>query len=285
MNFLISILVAAVSAFLMAVSVRFGLRGVARLDDYFSQKNNSDYEGFQWYYRIPFSIGTIPEYFYALVIAYDNYFKRNWWALKTASFISILVFIATLSNSSGVTAYFSFEFLKEGDFLALFTSGKFVMFMNIIVVLYLSLFVLICIESFRMHGKYAPVRIVAYSILSFFMANLTFLTISIIIFITIVYIIFKIIVFLFTSSRRRRRRRNDYDDEDEDESAGDILGKGLREFKVELYQWEEENANNPKSTYSPENKTEPTKRKRPKITRRRGKTVKNDDEVPRLYPD
>ena len=236
-NILISIVIFAASAFLLAVSIRYGLRGVARLDDYFSQKNNSNYEGFQWYYRIPFSIGVIPEYFYALVIAYDNYFKRNWWALKTASFISVLVFIAGLKSRTAIAAYFSLSFLDEKGLTGFYTSGNFVMFMNIIVVLYVALFVLICIESFRMHGVYAPVRILVYSLLSLMMANFTVITISVIVFVTVVYVIIKVLVFFFTSSRRRRRREDDYEDE---ETAGSILGKGMREFKTELYQWEEE---------------------------------------------
>jgi len=149
MNFLISIILFAVSIFLLAVSIRYGLRGAARLDAYFSQKHNSDYLGFEWYYRIPFSIGVIPEYFYALVMAYDNYFKRNWWALKTASFIAVLVFIAGIKSRSAVADYFSFDFLMEGGITALFTSGNFVTFMNIIVLLYVGLFVLICIESIK----------------------------------------------------------------------------------------------------------------------------------------
>ncbi len=281
-NFLIQIIIFAASAFLLAVSIRFGLRGAARLDDYFSQKNNSDYEGFQWYYRIPFSIGVIPEYFYALVIAYDNYFKRNWWALKTASFISVLVFIAGLKSRTAVAAYFSFDFVKEGGIAALFTSGNFVTFMNIIVILYLGLFVLICIESFRMHGIYAPVRILVYSLLSLMMANFTIITLSVIIFVTVVYVIIKVLAFFFTSRRRRRRREEDYEDK---ETAGTILGKGMREFKTELYQWEGEEKDKPKPTYKSERKTESTKRKRPKITRRRRKKTKNEDEVPRLYPD
>jgi len=113
MNFLISIVVFAASVFMLAVSVRYGLMGAGRLDNYFSQKNNSNYPGFQWYYRIPFSIGVIPEYFYAIVLTHDNYFNRNWWALKTASFISILVFIAGIKSRSAVTAYFSFDFYKK----------------------------------------------------------------------------------------------------------------------------------------------------------------------------
>lgn len=283
LNFLISIVIFAASAFLLAVSIRFGLRGAARLDDYFSQKNNSDYEGFQWYYRIPFSIGVVPEYFYLLVIAYDNYFKRNWWALKTASFISILVFVAGLKSRSAVASYFSLSFLDEKGLAGFYTSGNFVMFMNIIVVLYVALFVLICIESFRMHGIYAPVRILVYSLLSLMMANFTIITLSVIVFISVVYVIIKVLVFFFTSSRRRRRREEDV--EEEDETAFSILGKGMQEFKSDLYQWEEEEKSSPKSTYKPKNETKPIKRKRPKITRRRRKAVSNDDEVPRLHPD
>jgi len=277
MNFLISIVIFAASAFLLAVSIRYGLRGAARVDFYFSQKNNSDYEGFQWYYRIPFSIGVVPEYFFLLVIAYDNYFKRNWWALKTASFISVLVFIAGLKSRSAVQAYFSLGFLEEKGVMGFFNSGNFVMFMNIIVLLYAALFVLICIESFRMHGVYAPVRILVYSLLSLMMANFTIITLSVIVFVTVIYVIIKILVFFFTSSRRRRRRRKeDY----EEETAGSILGKGMRKFKADLYQWEEEEKNAPKTVYKPKVKVEPKKRKRPKITRRRRPASKGGNEAP-----
>ena len=277
MNFIISIIVFAASVFLLAVSVRYGLMGAGRLDNYFSGKNNSNYPGFQWYYRIPFSIGVIPEYFYAIILGHENYFNRNWWALKTASFISILVFIAGLKSRSAVTAYFSFDFLQEKGIIGLFTSGNFVNFMNIIVVLYVALFVLICIESIRMHGFYAPVRIITYSLLSLFMANLTVITLSIIVFITVLYIIFKVLKFLFFSSKRNRNN-------DDEETAGSILSGGLREFRAELYQWEQEEKSNPTVNYKPE-RTEPIKRRRPKITRRRKRNTKRDDQVPRLHPD
>ena len=277
LNFLISIVVFSVSVFLLAVSIRYGLRGAARLDEYFSQKHQSGYPGFQWFYRIPFSIGVVPEYFFALVIAYDNYFKRNWWALKTASFISVLLFIAGLKSRSAVTAYFSLSFLNEKGIAGFFTSGNFVMFMNIIVLLYLALFVLICIESFKMHGIYAPVRIVVYSLLSLMMANFTIITLSLIVFVTVIYVILKIIVFFFRSRRRRR-----YQDEEE-ESAGSILGKGLHDFKTELYQWESEEKTKPEPSSEVKPKKKKTiKRKRPKIKRKKS-SFGND--IPRLHPD
>jgi len=279
LNFLISIVVFAVSVFLLAVSIRYGLRSAARLDDYFSRKHHSNYPGFQWYYRIPFSMGVIPEYYYALVIAYDNYFKRNWWALKTASFISVLVFIAGLKSRSAVAAYFSFSFLEGKGITGFFTSGNFVMFMNIIVLLYAGLFVLICIESFKMHGFYAPVRIVVYTLLSFLMANLTIITLSVIVFVTVVYVILKIIVFFFTSRRQRRRRA----EEEDDDPADSVWGKGLRDFKTELYQWEKEEKSRPKTTYRQETKQKKTiKRKRPTIKRKKS-SYAND--IPRLHPD
>lgn len=277
MNFLISMVVFAASVFLLAVSARYGLIGAGRLDNYFSQKNNSNYPGFQWYYRIPFSIGVIPEYYYAIILGHENYFKRNWWALKTASFISILIFIAGLKSRSAVSAYFSFQFLADGGITALFTSGNFVNFMNIIVVLYVALFVLICIESIRMHGVYAPVRIIAYSLLSLVMANLTVITLSIIVFVAVVYIVIKVVWFLFFSSKKRRRK---HEEEEDEETAGTILSGGLREFRTELYQWEEEEKSNPTVSYKPEK----TERRRPKITRRRRKR-KLDDDIQRIHPN
>ncbi len=278
LNFLISIVIFSVSVFLLAVSIRYGLRGAARLDEYFSQKNQSNYPGFQWYYRIPFSIGVVPEYFFALVIAYDNYFKRNWWALKTASFISVLVFIAGLKSRHAVASYFSLDFIEEKGITGFFTSGNFVMFMNIIVLLYVVLFILICIESFKMHGFYAPVRIVVYSLLSFMMANFTIITLSLIVLVTVVYVVLKIIVFFFSSHRRRHRR-----DEEEEKTAGSILGSGLQDFKTELYHWENENKSRPEPTYHQEtNKKKTIKRKKPKIKRK--KSAYGND-IPRLHPD
>jgi len=279
MGFIMSTVVFIVSAFLLAVSLRYGLKGADRMDDYFSQKNNSDYPGFEWYYRIPFSIGVIYEYFFAIVLSYESYFKKNWWPLKTASFISVLVFIATLKSRSAVYTYFSFDFVKEGGISALFTSGNFVNFMNIIVLLYVGLFVLLCIESIKMHGVYAPVRILVYSFLSFLMADLTIIALSVIVFITVIYIIYKVIKFLFFSSRSRRRTQA----EEDDESAGTILKGGFREFKTDLYQWEDEEKNKPK--YSSKTSTKKTERKRPKITRRRKTVVRSDDDVPRLHPN
>ncbi len=283
MNFLISILVFAVSVFLLAVSARYGLIGATRLDNYFTNKTNSSYDGFQLYYRIPTSIGMIPEYFYAIILGHDSYYTKNWWALKTASFISILVFIATLANRSAVYSYYSLGFLQEKGIIGLFTSGTFVNFMNIITLLFLGLFVMICIESIYMHGKFAPVRIFTYSVLCIIMANLTVITLSIIVFIAIAYLVIKVVWWLFFSSNKRSKKNRD--NVDNDETAGTILAGGFREFKADLTSWEDDQDNSP-SINIKSKKSSKTTRSKPKITRRRRKRPKRqDDEVPRLHPD
>ncbi len=278
-NFIISIVVFAATVFMLGVTVRYGLIGAGRMDNYFSEKNNSIYPGFQWYFRIPFSIGVIPEYYYAMVLGHDNYFTKNWWALKSASFISVLVFIAGIKSRSAVSAYFSMSFLQDKGILGFFTSGNFVNFMNIIVVLYLALFILICIESIRMHGVYAPARIIVYSFLSLFMANLTVITLSIIVFVAVIYLIYKIIKFFFFTSKNK-----DTKSKKDEETASSILSGGLSEFRTELYEWEEDEKNNPSVNYTTK-ATKTKERKRPKITRRRKKKVTTANEVPRLYPD
>lgn len=276
-NFLISVVVFAVSVFLLVIAARYGLMGVRKLDHYFSQKSNPTYQGFQWHYRLPFTIGMIPEYFFAIVLGYDNYYRRNWWALKTASFISVLVFIAMLKSRSAVYSYISLDFIQENGLLALFTSGSFVHFMNIIVVLYTALFILICIESIRMHGFYAPARIITFSFLSLIMANLTVITLALIIFATILYLAIKVIGFFFFSSKDDKEPTKD------EESAGSILKGGFREFKSDLLRWEQEERSNSTEDFKT-HKPEKPKRKRPKITRRK-KTISSDEDVPRLHPD
>ncbi len=285
MSFLISIIVFAVTAFILAVSARYGLIGATRLDSYFSDKTNSQYQGFQLFYRIPYTIGIIPEYFYAMVLGHDSYFTKNWWALKTSSFISILIFIATLSNKSVVYSYYSLDFLQDKSILSLFTSGTLINFLNIITLLYIALFVLICIESVKMHGKYAPARIIAYTILCVFMANLTVMTLSVIVFVTIVYLVIKVVWWLFFTSRRRRNRYSVVDKED-DETATTILASGYKEFKTDLLEWETEGKNTPTISLKRETKNEPAIRKRPRITRRkRKKPTTKEDDIPRLHPD
>lgn len=279
MNFLISIVVLTASLFFMVYSIRYGLIGMRKLDGYFSRRVKSNYPGFRWYYRIPFSMGVVPEYFFAMVLGHDNYFRKDWWALKTASFISVLVFIAALSNRTAVYDYFSFSFLMENGAGALLTSGTLIWYLNIVFLLFVALFVLICIESIMMHKFYAPVRILAFSIMSAFMAYLTVMTLSLIVFIVVVYFAFKLIAFFFFSSKKKKA-----DEEDSEETATSILRGGFREFKTDLYEWEEEGEDEPTLYSNTVEESKKPERKRPKITRRRKKVVQ-DNEVPRLYPD
>lgn len=279
MNFLITLVVFTASLFFMVYSIRYGLLWMRRLDSYFSDRTRSNYPGFRWYYRIPFSIGAVPEYFFAMVLGHNNYFTRDWWALKTASFISILVFIAALKSRSIVYDYFSFNFLLENGTGALFTSGTMIWYLNIVLVLFAALFVLICIESIKMYRFYAPIRILAFTLLSFFMAYLTVMTLSFIIFMVVVYFAFKLIVFFFFSSKDKKDKK-----EDSEETATSILRGGFKEFKSELYEWEKEENDDVHFDNNNEEKATPIKRRRPKITRRR-KKVHIAEDVPRIHPD
>lgn len=277
LNFFISLVIAAVSVFLMILALRYGLSGAIRLDNKLIE-STSGREGFSLFYRIPGRIGIIPEYFYALILGHDNYFTRKWWALKTASFISVLLFIAILKSRGLVYSYYSLELLGEVGIKDLFTSGAFIVYLNIITALYAVLFLIICIESFRMVSYYAPVRILTFTVLCFLISNITIITLSIIVFITIAYLVIKIIWFFFFSSSKRKN-----DKEEDEESVSDIFSGGLREFRQDLYEWESEEpvVNNTRKL-----RKEKVKRRSPKITRRRKpKKTSSEDEIPRLHPD
>jgi hypothetical protein len=265
----------AIFIFLMIV-IRYGLKVAGLWDDKITNKLRNTFTGFSWFYRIPFSIGVIPEYFFWLTIGNNNYFKTNWWALKTSSFITFLLFIAALSNRSEMELYYSLAALKENGIMSYVTSGITFWYLNLITVFYFTVFILIVIESIRMHHWYAPVRIIMYSTLSLLMSVVTFIVLGLIILVTFLYIAYKIIKFLFFSRNKKRR------EEDDDEDVSETLNNNYRVFRAELYAWEDDL----KSSRSFKRKERETSevRKRPKI-RRKHKTKPKDNDIPRFHPE
>lgn len=280
LNFFISIVVFAVSTFLLAFSVRYGMIGAERLDRWLSIKSGQNFQGYDWYYRIPFRLGAIPEYFYAIVLQRENYYKTNWWALKTSSFLAVLLFIALLQNRNGVINYYTLGFLKEEGITAFFTSGNFIWYLNFLTLMYLGLAVLLLIESIKVARHYAPLRIIYYGFLCFIIASLTIAVLTTILFIAVIYILFKVIKFLFFSNKN-----TEYD---EDETAQDIFQGGFSQFRKDLVEWEKSRKSNHKNRRS---KQKPKTKRKPIITRRK-RTVKHkpeeivqNDDIPRLHPD
>ncbi len=272
-NFFISLLILSFSAFFIGSGIRFGLSATRSLDDYFIQRSGSSFGGFGWYFRIPSTVGALPEYFFYLVIGEKNYFRANWWPLKISSFLSIMLFLAILNKRDGVYAYYSLDYVREHGISALFISDNFVWFLNMISLFYLSLFTLIVIESIRMHGIYSPIRIISYTLLSFLMTDLTILAISLLVFFAFIYVAFKILKFFFTS--RRYRYRNSVSGE---EVKDGFFRKGFAEFKVRLYAWESEYKSDKRETISNSRELK-KKRRRPDIKRIYG------EDIPKLKPD
>lgn len=270
-NFLIYIVILASVAFLMILALRYGVKWAEQFDFYLTKKSNRSFRGFQWHFRLPLKIGLIPEYFFSLVLGMNNYFKRNWWPLKIAAFLAVLVFVGMLKDRTLVWHYFSFAFIFEGGVSSLISSGIFIWYLNIITLLYAFLFLMICFESVKMHALYAPVRILIYALMSFFLAFITIAVLSVVVFFTILYFAFKIISFFFRSPERKQSRN------ESSESAGSIFRKGFKEFTAEYYLWKKESRN---ETF---HKTKP--RRKPKIIRRVKKNNKHEGDAPSLHPD
>lgn len=272
-NFLLSILTFSASVFITGIAIRYGLKAAGKLDDFFSDKTRRNFTGFNWYYRIPLSVGFIPEYFFYLVIGAGNYFKTNWWTIKTASFISVLLAVALLNSRSAVFNYYSLHLLLNEGVAALFISDSFVWFLNFITLLYLGLLTLIIIESIKMHGYYSPFRIFVYSLLSALMTVLTITMLSLLLIVTVIYIAVKVIRIIFFSKNKSHSRVGD------DEEISGTLRRNIAVFKAEVKKWENE---------VKLKKHERKEEKKPKvrITRKKnvsGHTYKSD--IPRLHPD
>ncbi len=278
LNFFLSFVIFGVTTFLLALSVRYGIDGAGRLDKWFLSRVGHSFEGFDWYFRIPTAAGAIPEYFYAMVLSREHYFRSNWWALKISSFISVLLFAAMLKSRSGVESYYSLDLIRNHGFAAIFTYGTFIWYMNIISLLYTVLIVLITLESIKVAGVFAPLRTLVYLLLSIMMAALTVATLAVMTFMTVIYIVWKVISFLFFSNRSSVSKAGQGE-----ETVEDILREGFSGFKRDLDEW----TSGRKSLRRQEKV--PAQRNKPVVTHKRavqsGSIIGDDTDIPRLYPD
>ncbi|HCM59662.1 MAG TPA: hypothetical protein DIS74_04685 [Bacteroidales bacterium] len=213
-----------------------------------------------------------------MVLTREQYFNTNWWALKISSFISVLLFIALLNSRSGVESYYSFEMIRTQGLAAIFTSGTFFWYMNIISLLITVLIVLITVESIKMTGSYALLRAPVYLLLSLLMAAFTVAMLFVIVFMTAIYIIWKIISFLFITNRDS----GNFSEKGE-ETAEDILRSGFLVFKRDLNEWTSRRKSRGTQDKVSEHK------KTSLITQKRevqSSSIFGDDtDIPRLYPD
>ena len=284
LTFIMLLIGLAVSVFSIAMATRFGLRGANAWDQRICNKLNSSFTGFNWHFRIPLSIGVIPEFFYFIVLGNRNYFSTQWWALRAGSYLSLLLFIAAVFNRSAVESYYSLSTITENGITVLFTSGSAYWYLNMVNMLFIGLFVLIIIESIRMHRGWAPVRSILYITMSILMAVITLSVLILLIAVSLLYLAYKIIKFFMTSTRRRRAAARD----DDDDGASEKLNNNYRRFRAELYAWENDRkaSRNERKTdrnEHKENKKPVIRRKRPKI-KRKPKSKPKDDDIPRFYP-
>lgn len=240
LRFILLLISLAASIFTLAMLIRLILRWAGSWDQRICYKLQSRFTGYKWHFRIPLSIGIIPEYFYFLVLGRKNYFNTNWWALRIASYLSLLIFIAALFDNTAVRAYYSLSTISELGVSAYFTSGSAFWYLHMVNILYLALFSLIIIESIRMHKWRAPVRVLMYTFMSIGMAIVSLAVLVLIIALSLLYIAYRIVKF-FMSSRKRRRRDND----DNDDNPTENLNNAYRRFRAELYAWEDDRREHP----------------------------------------
>lgn len=275
LRFILILIGLATTVFTLGVFIRYGLKLAGVWDERICNKRSSAFCGFNWYFRIPWAIGVVFEFFFFLILGAGNYFKTNWWAIKASAYVSFLLFLAMVTSRGTVEAYYSWSMVAENGIGGMLSGSSTVWYLHLINLLYLGIGILITIESIKMHGWLAPVRVLLYGLYSIFISVITIMVLALLIALSLLYLAYKIIRFMMSSSRRHRN-------DDDDESTPKILNNSYRRFRAELYEWEAERKNIlPESRKT---KEQEVKRKRPKI-KRKPRPKPKDDDIPRFHPD
>ncbi|MEE4256231.1 MAG: hypothetical protein V2I47_04265 [Bacteroidales bacterium] len=275
LRFILYLIAGTAAVFMLSYTIRYLLKASHSWDTWICKKRGTSFCGFRWHYRIPWAIGVVPEFFYFQVLGRNNYFNARWWSLRASAYISFLLFLAIIFAKNTVADYYSLSYFRENGILAYIEGSSSFMYLNLVNFLFVALFILILIESIRMHAGWSPVRLIFYTLLCAMMAFVNVLVLALLISFTFLYVCYKIIKFFLTS---RRRYKVDVDDDD---SPSDKLNNRFRRFRAELYEWERER----KATIEVEKEERKTviKRKRPRIERKPKKKY-IDDDIPRIYP-
>lgn len=270
-TFISRILIFIAVTVVLAVLVRFGLRLIALIDKKFVPKTGSAFNGFAWFFRLPGKVGDLAEYYFYFLLGSKDFFSRRAWPIKVAGLLSLLLYIAYLLKGAFTKSYLSFEYFND-DVLFFLHTGFWGWYLNTIVSGYLALVTLVTLESTRMKGLRAPLRVLSYLVLTAATTTCTFLFMASLLVAGIIYIVIRFILSLFLRSR--------------------IVGgesRWLSEnlnimtftyFRQVLKVWEDDLSNG-----NIELESEVTVKKPPLKKKTVTKEVKPDSSIPKAYPD
>jgi len=204
LGYLLRYLLIIASLIALIFFVRYSLKMLSRFDRFFTKRYPHTSKGFRWGIRLPTRVGEVLEFYFYVIIGKKNYMNYSSWPVKLTLIISVFLFLAMLFGRSFVTDYYTFAMEGPNPYL---TGGSNVWFLHLVNFSYFAVLVLVAVDSIKMMGYFAPLRILYFAVVMAASVGASVLSFSLFIAFSVFYLIIKILGFFFRSRRRYRHEK------------------------------------------------------------------------------
>ena len=204
LGYLLNLLIGIASLVGLIFFVRYSLKMLSKFDKFFTKRYPHTSKGLRWGIRLPTKVGEVLEFYFYVIMGKKNFMNYSSWPVKLTLIISVFLFLAMLFGRSFVTGYYTFALEGSNPYL---TGGSNVWFLNLVNFAYLSVLVLVAVDSIKMMGYFAPLRILYFAVVMVASVGASVLSFSLFITFSVFYLIIRILGFFFRSRRRYRYKK------------------------------------------------------------------------------
>jgi hypothetical protein len=198
LNFILKLVLGIAGLVGLIFFIRYSLTMLSGFDKFFTKRYRHTSRGLRWGIRLPTKVGEVVEFYFYVILGKKNYMNYSSWPIKITLIISMFLFLAILTSWSFVANYYTFQlgYYYEG--------GSILWYLHLITLAYLSVIVLVSVDSIKMMGYFAPLRILYFGVVMVASIGASVLSFSLFIAFSFFYLIIKILGFFFRSRRRYR---------------------------------------------------------------------------------
>jgi hypothetical protein len=200
LTFLLKLIIAIASLVGLIFFIRYALKLLSSFDRFFTRRYKRNSTGLRWGIRLPTKAGELVEFYFYVILGRKHYMNFASWPVKLTLIISIFLFLAALTSRSFVAEYYTLSLPGASPYLS---GGSILWYLHLVTLAYLVAFVLITIDSVKMMGYYAPLRVAYLAVVAVASVFASLLSFSLFITLSIFYLIFKVIAAIFGGRRRR----------------------------------------------------------------------------------
>ena len=205
LKFLLGIILGIATLTGLVFLLRLLLTLQSRLDRYFTSHYPRYSRGFRWGIRIPTKVGEVLQFYFYAIMGRKHYMNYSSWPVKVALMISVFLFLGFITGRRFFNDYYALGLSSSEGLNPYLHGGTILWYFNLVNLAFLGLLVMVSIDSVRMMGWFAPLRIGLNLVIIGVCALTTLISFSVLVAISFLYLAYKVLMLFFRSGRRYSR--------------------------------------------------------------------------------